>query len=163
MPASSRKRNKGKDRKAKQLAKKEDNERADARDFWRRFCGIIQCHHGCDSSIISDHPVSSFMDQFIINAQIKEMTVHQNLTNLFKSHTNIWNNQSYRKLGINILINIGVNLILNGDESIDGAICTAKSILVLERYVGTNDIGSVFDSRVVRSKSRDLYIGTKKY
>lgn len=163
MPASSRKRNKGRDRKAKQLAKKEENERAEARDFWRSFCGIIQCHHGCDSIISDDHPVSSFMDQFIINAQNKEMTVHQNLSEIFKSHRLIWNNESYRKLAINILTNIGVNLILNGDESISagGAVVTAKSIFVLERYNGTNDIGSVFDSRVVRSKSRDLYIGNK--
>jgi len=38
MPPSSRKRNKGKERKAKQQAKKEESDRLEAGLFWRRFC-----------------------------------------------------------------------------------------------------------------------------
>ena len=69
MPPSSRKRNKGKDRKAKQLAKKDENEIANAKAFWRRFCNsaITGCNHGCAMIPPDDHPVSSFMDQFYIN------------------------------------------------------------------------------------------------
>jgi hypothetical protein len=161
MPASSRKRNKGKDRKAKQQAKKEESEKTDAHDFWRRFCGIIQCHHGCDSSIPDDHPVSSFMDQFIINAQNREMTVHQNLTNLFKSHRQIWNNESYRKLVLDILVRIGTNMYMSlkvTDAS--WPVCVAQAIIGLEHYNDTYDIFSIFNSRVVSSKWRDLSINS---
>ena len=69
MPAS-RKRNKGKDRKAKQQAKKAENDRAEAHQFWRSFCSSIECDHGCvgisDDRLIStyDHPISCFWINF---------------------------------------------------------------------------------------------------
>ena len=67
MPASSRKRNKGRDRKAKQLAKKEDNERAEAHEIWTGWTIPSTCNPGFEIVIQSDdHPVSSFMDQFYI-------------------------------------------------------------------------------------------------
>ena len=91
MPASSRKRNKGKDRKAKQAAKKEDNERAEAHEFWRSFFGITQCDHDCISLIPDDHPLSSFMDQFYINLHHKGMKLSETLREIFKSHRHIWN------------------------------------------------------------------------
>ena len=63
MPAASRKRNKGKDRKAKQIAKKEENERVDANRYWRSWCASNQwCDHGC-AMTSNSHPVTSFMDQ----------------------------------------------------------------------------------------------------
>ena len=79
MPASSRKRNKGKDRKAKKAVKKEDNERAEAHEFWRSFCGITQCDHDCISLIPDDHPLSNFMDQFYINLHHKGMKLSETL------------------------------------------------------------------------------------
>ena len=70
MPPTSRKRNKGKDRKAKQLIKKEkeENDKADANRFWLRFCGWRnQCNHGCDLlSVSGDHPVISFIGQCLL-------------------------------------------------------------------------------------------------
>ena len=156
MPATSRKRNKGKERKAKQLAKKEESDRLDANRFWRHCCGSgsNQCDHGQEIVVSDDHPVSSFMDQYIINLQIKKLTVIENLRKIFKSHTNIWNNGSYRKLAIDILKRIGTNLLLR--DRIGGAVCTAKFIVVLENYNDTDDLDSVIDKRAVRSKSRDL-------
>ena len=117
MPPSSRKRNKGKERKAKQLAKKEEFERTDAHRIWRRrLCNTsIGCNHGCDVAISDDHPVSSFMDQFIINAHYKDMVVSEILT-VFDTHPQVWNNESYRKLVIDILIRIGTNILLNEAE-----------------------------------------------
>ena len=103
MPPSSRKRNKGKERKAKQQAKKEENERVRAHRFWRNGLGITGCIHGCGVMISDDHPVSSFMDQYYINFHRKDMTVSENLGYLFQTHTQIWNNESYRKLAIGIL------------------------------------------------------------
>ena len=66
----SRKKNKGKERKAK----KEENERAERRSRWERFARgedennrkVIQCDHGCTVTIpdVLDHPVSTFIDSF---------------------------------------------------------------------------------------------------
>lgn len=81
MPPSSRKRNKGKERKAKQQAKKEEDDKAGANRIWRNLCNIITgCDHGCDVIPAYDHPVSSFMDQFYVNLQYKAMSVGQTLS-----------------------------------------------------------------------------------
>ena len=80
MPQSSRKRNKGKERKAKKA-------RADAHRFWHQYfvdsishpqCNrSIGCNHGHDIVISDDHPVSSFMDTFCINFEQKDMIVNR--------------------------------------------------------------------------------------
>lgn len=157
MPPTSRKRNKGKDRKAKQLIKKEENDKADANRFWLRFCGRRnQCNHGCDLlSVSGDHPVISFIDQFIINIH-KNMVVSANLRNLFETHRRIWNNESYRKLLIDILIRIGTNMLLLGSSDVTWPICLGQSILVLGQYKGIDDLESAMHSRVIRSKWLDL-------
>ena len=101
MPPKSRKRNKGKERKAKQLAKKEENERAMEREFWWAFCNISTgCNHGHDVVISDDHPVMSFMDQFFVNLDKRKMKTDDNLMLTFQTHTHIWTNESYRKLAI---------------------------------------------------------------
>ena len=56
MPASSRKRNKGKERKAK----KEETEKVMIRNLWCTWTN--RCDHGCTVDIPDDHPVSNFMD-----------------------------------------------------------------------------------------------------
>jgi len=157
MPPSSRKRNKGKERKAKQLAKKEEFERTDAHRIWRsRLCNTsIGCNHGCDVAISDDHPVSSFMDQFIINAHYKDMVVSEILTVLFDTHPQVWNNESYRKLVIDILIRIGTNILLNEAE-LTWPIRFAQAIMPLEHFNERNDIIEVANKRVVTSKWIDL-------
>ena len=160
MPASSRKRNKGKDRKAKQLAKKEQNERVEARKFWLSFCGgRNQCNHGCDLiSVSDDHPVTSFIDQFYINLQIKDMSVQQTLKELFFTHRHIWDNESYRKLSIGILTRIGTNMMLREGSDMSGPGCVAQAIVVLEHYNDSDDIVLVMYKRAVLSSWKDVSI-----
>ena len=168
MPPSSRKRNKGKDRKAKQLAKqqakKEESDRADVNAFWRSFCISNKgCNRGHAILIQDDDPISNFMDQFCLNFWVKEMTASQNLRELFKSHTQVWNNNTYRKSAILLFVIIGTNMLVNvKEESWDREgynnwlICIAQATVVLEHYNGTDGIDLVFDKRVVISKWRDL-------
>ena len=161
MPAS-RKRNKGKDRKAKQLAKKEEKDRADANRFWRRFCSSsIECNHGRTLVVSTDHPITSFIDQFFVNFTISK--TQQNLKDLFETHTQIWTKDSFRTLSIGILAHIGTNMLLLdvpemswSDDTVGWSMCLAQCIVVLEHYNGTKDIDSVINSRLVRSKWRDL-------
>ena len=164
MPASSRKRNKGKDRKARQQAKREEKERLDAHRFWRNALYSVGCDHGYDVRISNDHPVSEFMDQFIINLDDKGMGVSVNMRNLFETHAQIWTTESYRKLALSILTNIGINMLLgNGKEIADISWpgCIAQSIALLEHYDGTSDINSVMFKRVASVKRRDLDLGLR--
>ena len=158
MPPSSRKRNKGKERKAKQKAKKEETNRLDAHHFWQKFCSSnTGCNHGCDLAI-SDHPVSNFMDQYFINT-LKQDTVEQNLLELFKSHTQIWKNESYRKSIIDILVCMGTNMVLKGHD-INWSVYLAQTIALLEQYYEVDDINAVMNSRAVMVKSRDIWSGS---
>jgi len=164
MPPSSRKRNKGKDRKAKQRAKKEENERTRAHDFWWGLQQRTECSHGHQIVIPDDHPVSAFMDQFYINLHHKDMSVSNNLRALFQSHTQILSNEIHRKLVLDTLVHIGTNMMLSqGQYDIENALCVAQSILALEHFEHCNcqrsdcsDMNFVIKKRVVRSKWRDM-------
>ena len=160
MPASSRKRNKGKERKAKKEADKAEAIRVDSHEFWRSFCGSNQCDHGHAVILADDHPVSSFMDQFYINLRHKRMTVAENLRALFESHTRIWNNEMGKEIVLDILVHIGTNMLLSKWVDIANPLCVAQSIVVLEKYNGTKDIDLVLDKRAVGSKWRDLKNGS---
>jgi len=153
MPASSRKRNKGKERKAK----KEKIERAEAHEFWQTFrSNSTGCNHGCDVNISDDHPVSSFMDQFIIN--LKCMAVSEALSVMFTTHPHIYNNGSHRKLLIDIWTRSGTNMLLHETSPLTWPAGIAQSIVALEHYNGIDDIDSVMSERVTRSKaSSDLH------
>ena len=158
MPPSSRKRNKGKERKAKQLTKQQFKE---VNCFWRRLESRFICGHGRALSISDDHPISSFMDQLCMNLQHKGMTASQTLTNLFETHRHIWNNESYRKIVLDILVRIGTNLLLVFNNDFDEGdhtwtVCIAMSVVLLEHYDGTDDIDSIINKRVVLTKWRDL-------
>ena len=62
MPSGSRKRNKGKDRKAKQLAKRTDNAFNMVYNLWFGILSLQSCDHGCVVMMPDiDHPVSKFM------------------------------------------------------------------------------------------------------
>jgi len=109
--------------------------------------------------VISDnHPVSNFMDQLIINAQHKNLTVKHNLLELFKSRTHIYNNESYRKLVLDILICIGTNILLplRGVVNTSWPRYLAHSIVVFEQYYDVDDINAVINKREVKSKLRNL-------
>jgi len=162
MPASSRKRNKGRDRKAKQQAKKKEN----YAKLWRSWVKDAECNHGCDMIISDDdHPVSSFMDQFYFHLSQKEMkafdvVVSETLRELFVTHRHIWNNESYRKLVIDVLVCIGTNEMLHearGKEiNMSWPICLAHCTVILEHYEGPGSINVAFNCGGSISKRRDL-------
>jgi len=159
MPAS-RKRNKGKDRKARQQAKKEENERSIANTLWRGLCNAgIGCEHGCGAMISNDHPVSTFMDQFIVNLDKGNenfaLLVSETLKDSFKSHIQIWNDESYRRLAIGMLVRIGTNTLLYEAGS-KLPICLAHCIVILEHYDGSGSITPAVNFNGSISKRRDL-------
>ena len=164
MPPKSRKRNKGKDRKAKKL----EIERAKAHDAWWAFTtlNISNCDHGC--TIIpndSDHPVSKFLDELYL--QITEMDDGMEVfRSTFDTHPHIWNDTNNRKLLLNTLVRIGTNMLIascNLSRLTTGFVANwrlsskvATIILIFHEYIETMSIGSAFLSQHVITKRRDL-------
>ena len=166
MPASSRKRNKGKDRKAKKLEK----ERVRINKFWWGWIigdphtgNIVQCHHGINGENPDDsHPVSNFMDAFFINWYDKQIYVLEIIKDMFQSHRDIFISDKHRDMVIKAFTRIGTNMVLaHGDKAGDtndlsNARCVAKVITILENYIGTGDVILTINGRSVSSKMRDL-------
>ena len=155
---SSRKRNKGKDRKAR----KEENKRVEMRNKWQSWARgeferghvTTTCAHGGDEMILSDnnHPVCSFMDTFFDFDN--RGTMSDILENTFQKHPKVWKSESYREIAVNILVRIGTNFLLS-DRA--GLRFFARAIAVLENSDGSGDIESTVNCHVVATKYRDLH------
>jgi len=167
MPSSSRKKNKGKDRKAKKV----ELERVAIYNAWRGWASgrnrttgnQIQCSHGLDTTIPDkSHPVSSFISDYLVLDDIRDT---------LQAHEEVWNNDDHRKLARDILIRIGTKNLLDNEINaviqntpLDGVSLAwgiTTAILILENYdemVGSFDVnyGVAKYNRIVASKNRDL-------
>ena len=171
----SRKRNKGKDRKAKKAeleAERIEEERALVSSLWRGAARgedielgnkkVLLCNHGCDLTIPDDenHPVCSFMDTFHLNLLINRKHISENLSDTYLHHSHdVWNNESHRTMTADILLGIGTNLILMGTgqcQILDSPRDIAHAILCLETYNGGR-FSSIIQPPHVAKKVRDLY------
>ena len=161
----SRKRNKGKERKAK----KAEQELKIVRERWQGWARgknmlkedgsiITQCNHGCALMIpnaSNNHPVTSFMDVFALNT-LFDKHISDNLRDTFNTCPEVWNDDSHRKMARNSLLRIGTNMIL-GKVLLSGMPKDiAYAVVVLENYDGSGDIDTTMSSRVVASKYKDL-------
>ena len=168
----SRKKNKGKERKAKKAeleAERIESIRALVHETWTGWARgvqdgrvISQCNHGCD--LIPDdnnHPVTSFMDSFYTNGAVNDVGIISNLEYLFGAHREVWDNENYRQMAINIFIAVGTNFILQKDDASNIANISnmskqhAHAIVILENYDSIS-IFSTLNSRAISSKLRDL-------
>lgn len=132
----SRKRNKGKERRAKKEAR--------SGEWWRHWTigdraeSDVGCNHGCVVPS-RDHTVSRFM-----NTLDEELTRYRNdiltaMRNTFSKHSEVWNNAELRHMTSSVLLCIGTNLMLqknpaNGDKPIRWGVTIAQAILLLECY-----------------------------
>ena len=163
----SRKRNKGKERKAKKAVlefERIDNERAEVRNYWLGWARgedevrqITQCNHGI-SLVIPDgnHPVTNFIDALFVNAANNSaLCVRQYLRDTFTRHREVWDNERYREMAIDIVVVIETNVLLS---NVHAGYFFAVAVVVLENYDGIGII-STLNSRVVAAKHRDLICG----
>jgi len=154
MPPSSRKRNKGKDRKAKKI----ESERLRVHNIWTDASKALACDHGCNA--IPDDFVSAFLDEFYEKLFIKD--VEFPLKRTFETHLHVFNDDSHRKMLLDVLIRIGTNLLLvdytlRSRTRIDALYIAvplriAELVLSLEEYGKTKIIDSAFESSYAASK-----------
>ena len=106
---TSRKRNKGKERKAKKAEldlEIIESQREAVRNYWLGWARgedevrqITQCNHGI-SLVIPDgnHPVTNFIDALFVNAANNSaLCVRQYLRDTFTRHREVWDNERYRE------------------------------------------------------------------
>lgn len=150
MPASSRKRNKGKERKAK----KEGIEKARVRNLWQGWIEENSCDHGCAAKVPDDHLVHSFMDLLFANAM--DMVLYEIMFCTYQKYPEVWNDNIHRQMVLNIMSIIGTNMLLKGDyQARIWAIFISQCIMSIEHYNGTG-IGPVINCRAVTKKRRDF-------
>ena len=168
---TSRKRNKGKERRAKKAeleaekakleAKKEERLRGVVRSKWKIWARgditelSIECNHGVDLVIPDedDHPVTNFIDAFFLyEAKNKNVPVENYLSDTFTRYQEVWDSERYREMAVDIFVAIGTNLLLS---PFSGPKVIANTIVILEHYDGSG-IFSTRNSRVVSTKIRDI-------
>ena len=151
MPASSRKRNKGKDRKAK----KEETKRLNTRNLWLNWTRNGECDHGCAVKVPDDHPVMSFLDLLFTNVR-DNMELFENSGDTLQKYPEVWTNDTSLDMAINILTNIGTNMLLSSDVSIGKSMYIANIIVLLEHYAGEENIRFTLYNPIVARKMRSL-------
>ena len=166
---TSRKRNKGKERKAKKEADKMEREREIVRNTWVGYARgvdedgkvISQCNHGLDLTIPdNNHPVINFIDALVVyGAKNRNMLVEKYFRDTFTTQQELWRNKRYRETAVNIFIAIGTNCILSR-ERVDSFL--AYAIVALDSYDGSGNFDSVVYNRVLATKMRDIHFGTKR-
>jgi len=172
----SRKRNKGKERKAKKAELEAEvivRKRAMARKAWQGWARverdvirsaqfITQCNHGCALMIPDDanHPVTSFVDVLFMNCFFGQgkHTV-DNLDDSFGTQLAVWNDDRHRKITIDLMIVIATNMILGKADVLRVPRDIAYAVMMLENYDGSGEIDSTINSRVVATKIRDFGCG----
>jgi len=167
MPASSRKRNKGKDRKAKKAMEKEEAERVKMQQTWQKWArgfmsgaAFIQCNHGFGELALTDKsPVSSFITIFCMTS----------LEDSIRKYPEVKNDASLRQMTTDIFIRIGANMLCECDAKGDHTkenmplkfiINVALAILSLEYYDGTLDYISNAINPSLLKKYRNIQCGS---
>jgi hypothetical protein len=142
-----------------------EKERAAVRSKWKSWARgdingqSIECNHGI-SLVIPDednhHPVTSFIDALFMYAanNSSNLNVTQYLVDRFATHQEVWDNERYREMAVNIFLSIGTNVLLQ-NECADYCLLLATAIAALEKYDGIGSI-STLNSRVTGAKLRDL-------
>ena len=160
----SRKRTKGKQRKAKKAEVLSSvissaSDRAFLRRMWQRWARgednnkkIVHCNHGRNVTIPDDaHPVSKFLDSLFSTGDLK---------NVFQLHPQLCKNESHREMAVTLLMSIAVTCLLTPKkDNMPVTSNNAYAIVVLENWDETDDFDSAVCKQNVATKFRDLRCG----
>ena len=121
MVSSSRKKNRGKERKAKKV-EIERAKRARVRDKWVSLVGNITCNHGYADLVPTDidHPVVAFLNHLDMYINKGDYNIPEMMLASFNLHPRVWNDESYRGVAIDIMTSAGTNMLLlsRGDTGV---------------------------------------------
>ena len=165
----SRKRSKGKERKARQAESRLSSVVKSWEDWfeWSQLNDKIQCSHG--NTIVlpsSNSPQYSFVESLLAH-KVGQINVLQRLGQSLANHTALWKEEIHRYAAIEILTTIITNRLLFEDQFGTKSVSTKSYfmhncylctvLLVLENYDGGDDIHTTFyQPNGVASRVRDL-------
>ena len=147
---SSRKRNKGKERKIKKEEK---------RGAWWRGWAVSSaggsCNHGCVMIPPADHAVAAFMNAFFDGWRLPDSNFLIALNSTVKTNSIVWNDAEQRQLAMNLFSRMGTNMILKGVDTNkeDGGLPTmcAQAILLLECFDSKLGFHNALDCGMVKA------------
>jgi len=124
----SRKRLKGRQRKAIKAASKESAWVQLTR--WGERNVAVQCNHGCEIIPQSGHIVYSFIQSVFDEMSVQgELSVATFTLASYKNEPQLWHNTKNRKMAVDILRSMGTNIILNGGIENAKILATMSSFL----------------------------------
>lgn len=145
----SRKRNKGKERKAKKEAaanlQSTLQKRMSQTFWWNNWVEVSRCTHGC---VVPppDHAVAGFMNTFVeawngesaFEEDWDQNNVNDALEATFEKHPDVWNDEVHRQMAIGVLLRMGTNMILKSEDDYDIDIARRIGIIIviLDGYDG---------------------------
>jgi len=149
---SSRKKNRGKERKAKALVAEEKRE-ANVRRKWLSWASPtnVQCSHSLQTIPAQDHTVSRFIstlwepwDGQSTNSAIASFIPASlgKLEKSFSKYSDVWKDDDLRQVAITVLLSIGVNILLYRLEHPILIEMAATTIALLENCDGKSDFKS---------------------
>ena len=151
----SRKRNKGKERRARKEAR--------SGAWWRHWTigDRAESDVGCDHRCVvppSDHTVSRFMNT--IDEEWKNNSLVAAMRYTFFKHPDVWKSAEHRKIAIGLLLRMGTNLMLQKNRANEDkrkfelVVTIAQAILLLECYGDKGNFDDAYnlaDMKVHRS------------
>jgi len=149
----SRKKAKGKLRKAKAAAAPPKESQWEMYAHWAGRNVAIQCNHSSTLSWSVGDPLYLYMSA-VESFQASDKNLEDGITELYETHTSVWNNTKQREMAVEILLAIGTNIILR-DDDVDWASTFAIVSSVMENYEG--NFNAAFYTREVR----DINVGRK--
>ena len=172
---TSRKKNKGKERKAKKLESDRTRKHREWTGWalgihWKDGSVVHPCNHGCEFTIPNDdHPVTKFIDAIYVNI-FNEVSIYSgHLHNALQSYPQVWKNDVYRNMVINIMTRIGTNMAIEFSTTVGsaqhmrqtGSKVLAISIMIIEKFDG--DIDYAICRQAVAKKIRDFHVICLKF
>ena len=149
----SRKKAKGKLRKAKAAAASPKEREWEVLARWSERHVAIQCNHGSTLSWSIGDPLYKYMNA-VESFQANDKNLKDGITELYETYTSVWNNTEQREMAVEILLALGTNIILR-DDDVDWASTFAIVSSVMENYEG--NFNNAFYTREVR----DINVGRK--
>lgn len=150
----SRKRNKGKERKANAASVAALTEESKW-EKWTRL-GPSICGHGCVALPSKDHVVSRFLNDYenhyqrLTSDHYNHHSFKDDAKKLFVDHPGVWMNPVFRNMTIGILCTTGANMILEGDSFVHPALGIALMVILLEHGERGFDVAFVSGSGLAR-------------
>ena len=153
----SRKRQKGKERRAKAATQTADQDESEKVD-WSQLGRLGECNHGCPI-IAPRHSVSDLVNDVLEAASDENKFITDSMKLSLERHPQLWNDKENRKMAMHILISFTVNYILNG-EIIEAGRPMASALLFLSNYDGLGSLDTA--AYVCAALRRDIVCGNDR-